>query len=98
MLFTALKMHKEYMRQIMLGRRNGLSRDEVKDLSYTIEIKLFSWEKFLSCDHILYYLSFGNEVRTDAMIDRSLSLGKKVYVRRILKRARKLEICEIKNL
>ena len=98
MLCTALKMHKEHMRQIMLGRRNGLSRDEVKGLRYKIEIKLFSWEKFLSCDHILYYLSFGNEVRTDAMIVRSLSLRKKVYVPRILKSAGKLEICEIENL
>ena len=86
------------MRQIMLRRRNSLSPDEVKDLSDKIEINLFSWEKFLSCDHILYYLSFGNEVRTDAMIDRSLSLRKKVYVPRILKSAGKLEICEIKNL
>ena len=32
------------------------------------------------------------------MIVRSLSLGKKVYVPRILKSAEKLEICEIKNL
>ena len=88
---------KEYMRKIMLRRRNCLSRDEVNDLSDKIEINLFSWEKFLSCDHILYYLSFGNEVRTDAMIERSLSLGKKVYVPRILKSAGKLEICEIEN-
>jgi len=98
MLCNTLKMDKEYMRQIMLRRRNSLSPDEVKDLSDKIEINLFSWEKFLSCDHILYYLSFGNEVRTDAMIDRSLRLRKKVYVPRILKSAGKLEICEIKNL
>jgi len=98
MICSTLKTDKEYIRQIMLIRRNGLSRDEVKDLSDKIESNLFSWEKFLSCDHILYYLSFGNEVRTDAMIERSLSLGKKVYVPRILKNSRKLEICEIKNL
>ena len=98
MLCTTLKMDKEYTRQIMLRRRNGLSRDEVDELSDKIEINLFSLEKFLSCDHILYYLSFGNEVRTDAMIERSLSLGKKVYVPRIVKSAGKLEICEIENL
>ena len=86
------------MRQIMLRRRNSLSREEVIDLSYKIEINLFSWKKFLSCDHILYYCSFGNEVMTDTMIDRSLSLRKKVYVPRILKKEGKLEICEIENL
>ena len=95
---ATLKMDKEYIRQIMLRRRDGLSRNEVKDLSDKIEINLFSWKKFLSCNYILYYLSFGNEVRTDAMIERSLSLGKKVYVPRIVKSAGKLEICEIENL
>tara|TARA_Y100000588_G_scaffold95364_1_gene103441 strand:+ start:360 stop:902 length:543 start_codon:yes stop_codon:yes gene_type:complete len=82
----------------MSRRRNSLSRKEVIDLSDKIETSLFSWKKFLSCNHILYYLSFENEVRTDSMIERSLNLGKKVYVPRILKSAGKLEICEIENL
>jgi len=82
----------------MLRRRNILSREEVIDLSYKIEANLFSWEKFSNCDHILYYRSFGNEVMTDTMIDRSLSFRKKVYVPRILTREGKLEICEIENL
>ena len=98
MVCATLKMDKDYVRKIMLRRRNVLSFNEVNDLSNKIETNLFSWEKFLSCNHILYYLSFGNEVRTDAMIVRSLSLGKKVYVPRILKSAEKLEIFEIKNL
>ena len=98
MVFATIKMDKKYIRSTMLRRRNSLSREEVIDLSCKIEINLFSWKKFLSCDHILYYCSFGNEVMTDTMIDRSLSLRKKVYVPRILKKEGKLEICEIENL
>ena len=98
MICATLKMDKDYIRQKMLRRRNGLSRDEVNDLSNIFEINLFSWKKFLSCDHILYYRSFGNEVRTDTMIDRSLNQRKKVYVPRILKGGGKLEICRVKNL
>ena len=98
MVFATLKTDKKYIRSTMLRRRNSLSREEVIDLSYKIEINLFSWKKFLSCDHILYYCSFGNEVMTDTMIDRSLSLRNKVYVPRILKKEGKLEICEIENL
>ena len=98
MVCDTLKSNKDYVRKVMLRRRNVLSRDEVSDLSDKIETNLFSLENFLSCNHILYYLSFGNEVRTDAMIVRSLSLGKKVYVPRILKKEEKLEICEIENL
>ena len=98
MVCATFGMEKNYVRSIMLRRRNSLSREEVIDLSCKIEINLFSWKNFLSCDHILYYRSFGNEVMTDTMINRSLSLRKKVYVPRILKREGKLEICEIKNL
>ncbi len=98
MVCATFKMDKKYVRNIMSRRRNSLSRKEVIDLSDKIETSLFSWKKFLSCNHILYYLSFENEVRTDSMIERSLNLGKKVYVPRILKSAGKLEICEIENL
>ena len=98
MVFATLKTDKKYIRSTMLRRRNSLSREEVIDLSCKIEINLFSWKKFLNCDHILYYCSIGNEVMTDTMIDRSLSLRKKVYVPRILKKEGKLEICEIENL
>ena len=98
MVCTTLKMDKEFVRKKMLRRRNSLSSEEVINLSRKIEINLFSWKKFLNCNHILYYLSFGNEVRTDAMIARSLRLGKKVYVPRISKILEKMEVCEIKNL
>ena len=98
MVCATLKLDKEYIRSTMLRHRNSLSREEVINLSCKIELNLFSWENFLSCDHILYYRSFGNEVMTDTMINRSLGLRKKVYVPRILKREGKLEICEIENL
>tara|TARA_Y100001960_G_scaffold290305_1_gene330818 strand:- start:177 stop:755 length:579 start_codon:yes stop_codon:yes gene_type:complete len=98
MVCTSLKTDKGSIRKIMLRRRNSLSGEEVINLSQKIEKNLFSWKKFLNCNHILYYLSFGSEVRTDAMIVRSLRLGKKVYVPRVLKISEKMEICEIKNL
>ena len=98
MVCTPLKTDKGSIREIMLRRRNNLSGEEIINLSQKIEKNLFSWKKFLNCNHILYYLSFGSEVRTDAMIVRSLRLGKKVYVPRILKISEKMEICEIKNL
>jgi len=92
------KLDKAAARKMMIRRRNDLSPDEVVDFSREIEENLFSCEDFLSRDHILYYLSFGKEVRTDAMIARSLMLGKRVYVPRIVKNVNKLEICEIENL
>lgn len=82
----------------MIRRRNELTSKEVTDLSRKIEENLFSCEEFLSRQRILFYLSFGKEVSTDAMIEHSLMLQKKVYVPRIVKNAKKMEICEIESL
>ncbi len=92
------KLDKAAVRKMMIRRRNDLTPNEVVDFSREIEENLFSCEDFLIRDSVLYYLSFGKEVRTDSMIERSLKLGKKVYVPRILKAENKLEICEINNL
>ena len=83
---------------MMTQRRNDLNAEEIIELSRKIEGNLFSCEDFLSRQHILYYLSFGKEVSTDAMIVRSLLLHKKVYVPRIKKNGKEMEICEIKSL
>lgn len=83
---------------MMIQARNSLSLKEVAELSRKIEANLFSCEDFLGCQSILYYLSFGNEVSTDSMITRSLMMRKKVYVPRIIKNTKKMEICEIKSL
>ena len=98
MACTNLKFDKVAVRRMMTQRRNDLNVKQIIELSRKIEANLFSCEDFLSRQHILYYLSFGKEVSTDAMILRSLLLHKKVYVPRIKKNGRKIEICEIKSL
>ena len=93
-----LKLDKVAVRKMMTQRRNDLNVKQIIELSRKIEANLFSCEDFLSRQHILYYLSFGKEVSTDAMILRSLLLHKRVYVPRIKKNGRKIEISEIKSL
>ena len=93
-----LKLDKVAVRKMMTQRRNDLNVKQIIELSRKIEANLFSCEDFLSRQHILYYLSFVKEVSTDAMILLSLLLHKKVYVPRIKKNGRKIEICEIKSL
>jgi 5-formyltetrahydrofolate cyclo-ligase len=92
------KMDKATVRKMMIRHRNDLTLKEVDSFSRKIEENLFSCKEFLNRDYVLYYLSFGKEVRTDSMIEHSLKLGKAVYVPRIIKNKNKLEICEIKNL
>jgi 5-formyltetrahydrofolate cyclo-ligase len=92
------KMDKAAVRKMMIRRRNDLTLNEVGSLSRKIEENLFSCKDFLNRDYVLYYLSFGKEVRTDSMIEHSLRLGKAVYVPRIIKNKNKLEACEINSL
>ena len=98
MACAAPKLDKAAVRKMMIRRRNDLTLNEVDSLSAKIEENLFSCKDFLNRDYVLYYLSFGKEVRTDSMIEHSLRLGKAVYVPRIIKNKNKVEVCEIKNL
>ena len=98
MVCAAPKLDKVAVREMMVRRRNNLAASEVTQLSQKIEENLFSCDDFLDCQRILYYLSFDKEVCTDSMIFRSLMLQKKVYVPRINKSTKKMEICQIKSL
>ena len=98
MVCAALKLGKAEVRKIMLRQRNVLANSEVTELSQKIEENLFSCDEFLDRQRILYYLSFNKEVSTDSMISHSLTLKKKVYVPRIDKSTKKIEICQIKSM
>mgnify|MGYP001268019376 CR=1 FL=1 len=95
MVCTAPKLDKAAVRKMMVRRRNSLAAGEVTELSRKVEENLFSCDDFLDRQRILYYLSFNKEVSTDRMISRSLILQQKVYVPRINKSAKKMEICQI---
>ena len=98
MVGASTKREKFVVRQEMSRRRDAMSLDEVLNLSQVIEDRLYNCEKFLACRDVMFYLSFGNEVRTDEMIKRALMDGKRVYVPRLVKRERRLEVCEIKDM
>ena len=98
MVCTTPKLDKAAVREMMVRRRNHLAAGQVTKLSQKIEENLFSCDEFLDRQRILYYLSFNKEVSTDNMISRSLMLEQKVYVPRIDKNAKKMEICRIKSM
>jgi 5-formyltetrahydrofolate cyclo-ligase len=58
--------------------------------SFRIQNKLFSLPEFIQAKLILFYLSFNGEVETFRMIEKAISLGKKVAVPCIDRRDRKI--------
>ena len=98
MVFASMKMDKFAVRQDMRRRRDAMSLDDVLNLSRAVEDRLFACKDFSACQNIMFVLSFGNEVRTDEMIMRSLKDRKQVYVPRLITRERRLEVCEITDM
>ena len=75
-----------------------MSLDEVLNSSRVIEDRLFACKELSVCRDVMFYLSLGNEVRTDEMIKRSLENHQRVYVPRLVKREKRLEVCEITDM
>ena len=75
-----------------------MSLDDVLNLSRAVEDRLFACKDLSVCQNIMFVLSFGNEVRTDEMIKRSLKGRKQVYVPRLITRERRMEVCAITDM
>jgi len=71
---------KRTLRGKMLDTREAMPRKEVLDRSKKIQNLLFSLPEFKNAEHIMFYVSFRNEVFTHNMIDAAIMLGKKVSV------------------
>ena len=91
-------MDKFAVRQDMRRKRDAMSLDDVLNLSRAVEERLFAFKDFSACQHIMFFLSFGNEVRTDEMIKRALEDRKQLYVPRLITRERRMEVCEITDM
>lgn len=98
MVFSSIQVGKSAVRQDMKRRRDGMSLNKVLSLSRDVEDRLFECKSFTACQHVMFFLSFGNEVRTDEMIKRALRDQKQVYVPRLLKKLKQMEICRITSM
>jgi 5-formyltetrahydrofolate cyclo-ligase len=98
MVFASMKTDKFAVRRNMRQLRDAMSLDDVLNLSRAVEDRLFAFKDFSVCQNIIFVLSFGNEVRTDEMITRSLKDHKQIYVPRLIMRERRMEVCEITNM
>jgi 5-formyltetrahydrofolate cyclo-ligase len=71
---------KRAIRKEMKEKRDGLSRQEMKERSQKVKENLFSLPEFRDARTVMFYASFGSEVRTDGMIKDAISMGKTVVL------------------
>ncbi|HHX61707.1 MAG TPA: 5-formyltetrahydrofolate cyclo-ligase, partial [Epulopiscium sp.] len=71
-------MDKKQIRKIMKGQRAKVSKDEVLGYSSIIWDKIYSMTSFKSAATLLLYSSIGNEVDTEEIARKALSMGKRI--------------------
>jgi 5-formyltetrahydrofolate cyclo-ligase len=67
----------------MKNLREALSDEKRQEYGQKIAQTVVSGEEFLTADTLLVYMQIGSEVRTDAIIQTAIKLGKKVYVPKV---------------
>ena len=75
---------KEEIRKNILSLRNSISTNEVNNMSESIINKIYDLNVYKNSTVIMCYIDFKNEVKTEKFIRKSLHLGKKVAVPRII--------------
>jgi 5-formyltetrahydrofolate cyclo-ligase len=73
-------MPKKKLRSSVLALRDSMDMTEIAEKSRIIKERLLGLEEFLASRTVLFFLSFGKEVRTEEMVRESLALGKNVLV------------------
>jgi 5-formyltetrahydrofolate cyclo-ligase len=85
-----IKTTKNNIRSQILKKLKKQKEVERLKRSFKIHKKLFSLPEFIKAKIIFFYLSFDGEVETFRMIEKAISLGKKVAVPVIKRSVRKL--------
>lgn len=92
---------KQKQRKQFLNKRNSLSKDQVSVKSGAVFERLSSMNEYKKADVILAYMSFGNEVMTQAFISKCMSDGKMVALPRVETtdgEIRMLKLYEVRDL
>lgn len=79
------KMEKNKTRKKIIKIRESVGGKAVNSNSRKILKKLFQTAEFCQAKKVMFYSSFGNEVSTEKMIEKSLKLKKRVFLPKILK-------------
>jgi len=83
------------LRKFVLDLRDKLGWEEVSARSKKIAERLFSLAEYRQAETIMYFLNFGKEVDTLAMVPASLAHGKRVVAPKTVHSERRLILSEI---
>ena len=76
-------MDKKAMRRTIGEKKRAMTREEIESASERLTEKFLQTEFYRDCRSIYAYLSYNQEVRTDALIRRAIQDGKRVAVPKV---------------
>ncbi|SKB71965.1 5-formyltetrahydrofolate cyclo-ligase [Lachnospiraceae bacterium] len=79
-----IKVQKKALRRKILSIRNSLSSDEICEKSESIETSLFELNIWKKAEKIFFFYGYSTEVKTDFMILHALSMGKRIFIPRVM--------------
>jgi 5-formyltetrahydrofolate cyclo-ligase len=88
---------KQALRNEVLALRENLSWEEIGAGSKKIAERLFSLPEYRQAAVVMYFLNFGKEVDTLAMVPASLAHGKRVVAPKTVHHERRLLLSEIRD-
>jgi|LSQX01.2.fsa_nt_gb 5-formyltetrahydrofolate cyclo-ligase len=90
---------KNVIRKRMIEGRNGMNLRQIAEKSAAITEKLCSLRQYSDAQTLTVYMSYRNEVSTEAFIERCLCQGKRVAIPKVVTvPALTLELYEIRDL
>ena len=76
-------MDKKAMRRTIGEKKRAMTREEIESASERLTEKFLQTEFYCDCRSIYAYLSYNQEVRTDALIRRAIQDGKRIAVPKV---------------
>ena len=77
-------MDKKALRREIGAKKSALTPEEVVRRSAVLAERLFNTDEYRACRSLYAYLSFNQEVRTNAIIERAWADGKRVAVPKVV--------------
>lgn len=83
-------MNKKELRKKIIAQRDQLSPLEVIEKSSLIAGRLYGLPAYLKADTVMFFIAFGSEVNTRAMVEETIKRGKLALAPKALPKTREL--------
>ncbi|GFZ32708.1 5-formyltetrahydrofolate cyclo-ligase [Clostridium zeae] len=91
-------MDKKSYRELIKQKRSVLDRTIKKEFDSNIRSLLLQTEEYKACENLFIYISIGGEVDTHEIINKSLALGKKVFVPKVNRNTKDMNAIQINSI